>query len=216
MMSTKLNPADLAAQLASDEPDQRERAAHAIHSARAWDLVPPLAAVLRDAVRAVPSAAGMLVLARDPSDANRDLLRQVMHSRTGKQTKLELGSPIVPLETAAAVALSAAGDREARRELHRLASSDDLTIRRFLLEAIDDIDDPPTLQQLRRYLSDQREVPRGVPHGATPARRLADLAADSLMDRLKLAVSFERRPAGRYEPEQLAEVDSKVHAAIPA
>jgi hypothetical protein len=35
------------------------------------------------------------------------------------------------------------------------------------------------------------------------------------MDRLKLAVSFARRPAGRYELEQLAEVDGKVRAAIP-
>jgi hypothetical protein len=159
----------------------------------------------------------MLLLARAPSDQNRDLLRQVMQSHTGKQTKLELSSTAVPLETAAAVALSAAGDPEGRRELHRLASSDDPTTRRFLLEVIGDIDDPPTLQQLRHYLSDLREVSGGgVPHGAAPSRRIADLAADALIDRLDLAVGFARRPSGRYEPDQLAEVDSKVHAAIPA
>jgi HEAT repeat protein len=215
-MSDSLNPDELAAQLSSDEPDQRERAARAIHSACAWDLVPPLAGALRDAVRTVPSAAAMLLLARDPNDETRQLLRQVMHAHTGKQTKLELDSPAVPLETAAAVALSAAGDSQARRELHRLASSDDPTIRRFLLEVIGDIDDPPTLQQMRQYLSDQRETPGGVPHGATPSRRIADLAADALIDRLNLAVSFARRPAGRYDPDQLAEVDSKVRASIPA
>lgn len=215
-MSEALNPDELAAQLASDEPDQRDRAARAIHSARAWDLVPPLAGALRDAVRAVPGAAAMLLLARHPDDETRQVLRQVMHSRTGKRTKLGLDSPAVPLETAAAVALSAAGDPEARRALHRLAGSDDPTIRRFLLEVIGDIDDPATLQQLRQYLSDQREAPGGVPHGAAPARRIADLTADALIDRLNLAVGFARRPEGRYDPDELAEVDSKVCATIPA
>jgi hypothetical protein len=215
-MSETLNPDALAAQLASDEPEQRDRAARSIHSARAWDLVPPLSGALRDAARAVPTAAVLLLLAHDPSDENTQLLRQAMRSRTGKQTKLELGSPAVPVETAAAVALSAAGDPEARRELHELASSDDPTTRRFLLEVIGDIDDPPTLQQLRQYLSDEREAPGGVPQGAAPARRIADLAADALIDRLNLDVRFARRPAGRYEAEQLAEVDSKVRAAIPA
>lgn len=215
-MSHSPNSDECAARLASDEPEQRERAARALHAARAWDRVPSLAGALRDAVRAAPSAAAMLLLARDPSDESRQVLRQALRSDTGKQTQLELGSPAVPLATAAAVALSAAGDSEGRRELQRLASSDDLTTRRFLLEVIDDIDDPPTLQLLRRYLADQRAAPGGVPHGVTPSRRLADLAADALIDRLHLAISFARRPAGRYEPDQLAEVDAKVRAAIPA
>jgi hypothetical protein len=84
-----------------------------------------------------------------------------------------------------------------------------------LLEVIDDIDDPAALQLLRNYLSDERKAPGGVPYGAVPSRRLADLAADALMDRLNLAVSFARRPAGRYEADQLAEIDSKVRATIP-
>ena len=124
----------------------------------------------------------------------------------------------MPVETAAAVALSAAGDPEGRGagELHRLASTDEPTIRLFLLEVIGDIDDPSTLQQMRGYLSDERRAPGGVPQGATPSRRIADLVADALIDRLNLEVRFARRPAGRYEAEQLAEVDSKVRAAIPA
>lgn len=211
-MPPTLNPDELAAELASKDPEQRERAARAIHSARDWDLAVRFAGALREAVRTVPSAAAMLVLARDPDEESRHLLRQVMYSDTGKQTKLALESPAVPLGTAASVALSAAGDPEGRRELHRLAGSEDLATRRFLLE---DIDDPAALQLLRRYLSDERKAPGGAPHGAVPSRRVADLAADALIDRLDLAVSFAPRPAGRYEADQLAEIDSKVRATIP-
>lgn len=214
-MPPTLNPDELAAELASKDPEQRERAARAIHSARDWDLAVRFAGALREAVRTVPSAAAMLVLARDPDEESRHLLRQVMYSDTGKQTKLALESPAVPLGTAASVALSAAGDPEGRRELHRLAGSEDLATRRFLLEVIDDIDDPAALQLLRRYLSDERKAPGGAPHGAVPSRRVADLAADALIDRLDLAVSFAPRPAGRYEADQLAEIDSKVRATIP-
>lgn len=211
-----MKPEELAVRLASGNPEEREAAAHAIYIAAAWHLVPALAGALRDAIRAVPNAAAMLLLAHDPSDENRDVLRQVMESHTGKLTKLGLSSTAVPLETAAAVALSAAGGPEGRRELHQLASSDDLTIRRFLLEVVSDIDDPSILQQMRAYVSDEREVQGvGVPDGAAPARRVADIAADALIDRLNLAVGFARRPSGRYEPDQLAEVNAKVRAAIP-
>jgi hypothetical protein len=192
-----LNPDELAAELASKDPEQHERAARDIHSARDWDLAVRFAGALREAVRTVPSAAAMLLLARVPDEESKHLLRQAMYSDTGKQTKLALKSPAVPLGTAASVALSAAGDPEGRRELHRLAGSEDLATRRFLLEVIDDIDDPAALQLLRRYLSDERKAPGGAPYGAVPSRRIADLAADALIDRLDLAVSFARRPTGQ-------------------
>ena len=68
-MPETLNPDEIAARLASDEPDQRDRATRSIHSARAWDLIPPLVVgALRDVAPAVPTAAVLLLLSRDPSD----------------------------------------------------------------------------------------------------------------------------------------------------
>lgn len=205
----------LAAALAAGA-DESARAAHAMHAARAWHLVAPLGDALRRALAQAPNAALILLLGHDPGAQNIDLLRELYHSDSVKSLKLGLASPAVPLQAVAVVALSAAGDRAGRKALHLLADSPDLAMQRFLLEVLDDIDDPATLQQMRRYLADEREVPGGVPHGAAPARRLADLAADALIARLKLKVGFAPRPAGRYEPQQLAEVDRLVRAAIPA
>jgi len=215
-MSHSLNAEALSARLKSQDPHEREAATLALYRVRKWEWVSAVAESLRANAREHPDAPTILVLAHDGGEATLALLRELMTGDSGKLTKLDLDSPAVPLEAAATVALSALGDADANKALHQLATSDDLEIRRFLLEVIDDLNDPTVLHQLLGYLADERAVEgAGVPHGAESARRLADLAADAMMDRLNLSVEFERKPTGRYEPAELAEVERRVKESIP-
>jgi len=215
-MSHPLSAEALSASLKSQDPQEREAATLALYRARKWEWIPSVAESLRTNARERPDAPTLLVLAHDGGGATLALLRELMTGDSGKLTKLDLDSPAVPLEAAATVALSGLGDADANRALHQLATSDDLAIRRFLLEVIDDLNDPSVLHQLLDYLADERAVEgAGVPHGAEPARRLADLAADALMGRLNLSVGFARKPTGRYEPAELAEVERRVKESIP-
>jgi hypothetical protein len=159
------------------------------------------------------SAAAILLLGHLPSATSGGLLQDL--ARRDERTKLRPWLRPVSIRLPSLAALSRQGDSGARRSLLEhidQAPIDDIV---FLLAIAREFDDPVILHALSRFLGDERLVAGGVPSGATPQRRLADLTADAIIDRLQLPVSFARRPSGRYSPEQLDEVRRLLRGAAP-
>src|SRR5262249_25088357 len=108
------------------------------------------------------------------------------------------------------------GNLTARLEVLEEIEQNSVTTLHFLLDAIREIDDPKVLHSLGRALADERPVPgSGVPFGAEPARRLADLAVDAFVPRLQLPVSFPLKPAERYDPKEVEEVKTRLTRSLP-
>jgi len=115
----------------------------------------------------------------------------------------------------ALVSLSALGDSESRAELLKLIDSGDRSHLMFLLDVLGEVDSPRVLHALKRCLDDETETSAGVPSGATPRRRLCDLAVDAFVDRLRLTVGFERKEHGRYGKDEIGEVKNRVDTSVP-
>lgn len=199
--------------------DVRERAARGLFGA---DAVEP-SAEARDALvaaieRGDRDAAVLLLLGEYPGDATVvTTLRGVRDGNEGGLSKLEDWGPAVPTSLPAAVALSRVGDgadRVALLERVETASSDEKV---FLLDAIEEIDDPAVLHAVAgAALGDETEIAGGVPSGpGGPRRRVCDLAVDALVERLDLEVDFELNDAGRYSDEQANQVRSAIRGSIP-
>lgn len=202
-------------QLGAPTADQRERAARALlercersrigaDSAAAARLRAMVD--LRDA-----SAAALLLLGDRPDEASRAALRAAAGS--GLMVKLDPWLAPVPAALAAAVALARIGTDEDRAALAVAATQPALGERIFLLHVIGDVHAPSALRAMFGYLHDTREIGQGLPAGASPRRRLCDLALDALVRRLHLQPPFTLRLAGRYTA---TEIDGVEHAALAA
>jgi hypothetical protein len=205
--------------LQADEPEAQERAALAIYdSGRSLaDLGGDAAsAALRSSVnRGNHSAAAILLLGRDSSSEAKTILTSLRNQPDDDRTKLRAWSPVVGVTLAAAVALSRLGDTDARSWLIAHIEQAPLGDLEFLLDVAKEIDDPAILHALATGLDDERPVRAGVPSGAEPQRRLADLTVDALTDRLGLSVSFPLRPSGQYSAEERQEVRRLLRGAVP-
>jgi len=190
--------------LSSDAADERERAARYLLEncdRVALARAPSAASQLRKAVELGSGAAPILLLGHYQDEASR---RTLLNAQTSKPVKLRLDSHPVPASLVVAVALARSGDTQ---PLMKAIESSSLEERRFLLDVLGEIDLGLSLRALAlKALTDEREVPGGVPSGATPSRRLCDVAVDAFTHRLTLELSFRLTPSRRYTPAQLAEV----------
>lgn len=167
-----------------------------------------------------PSPAGILLSALAAGKAAIEPLRKIAASGTEEQVKLHNWSLPVSAAWPARMALSRLGDADSRQWILIALESATPAERIFALDSIGVIDDPTTLHQVAaNYLNDESEISSGgggVPSGAGPHRRIADYAVDQLIERLKLPVSFERRPSARYEQAQIDETRQLIRQSIPS
>jgi len=203
--------------LRASDIDSQERAALALYDSPRLEATlagSEAATALHESVAGGNhSAAAILLLGHLPPATSGPLLKNL--ARGDERTKLRPWLRPVSIRLPSLVALSRQGDVGARRALLEhieQAPIDDIV---FLLAVAREFDDPVILQSMSRFLGDERPVAGGVPSGAAPQRRLADLTADTIIDRLQLPVSFARRPAGHYSPEELDEVRRRLGGAVP-
>jgi hypothetical protein len=196
----------LSAGLTSSSADTRERAARAVYEKcppATTRTLPDLNASLRKSVQlGNASAAALLLLGRYQDPETRSFLEQ----RTSKalpKVKLDPWQPPVPLGLAAAVAAVSAGSESARARLTQGLSP--IEESEFLASSIPAIQDRASLRALVKLLDDERTVNTGVPSGATPRLRIADLALEAFCKRFELT-PFPLRPGDRYSPSEIASV----------
>ena len=84
-----------------------------------------------------------------------------------------------------------------------------------MLDILKEIDDPTVLREISQSLDASVTVLGGVPSGVEPQRRVADVAVDAFIKRLKLPVSFETNTSRRYSEENITEVKNLINSAIP-
>jgi hypothetical protein len=169
-------------------------------------------ALIQSAEKGNRSAAAILLLGY--AEGAADVLKRIAQQHAEEPVKLASWSRTVPLRVAASVALSRAGDSEARRSILEHASEYPDNVRVFLLDALKEIDAPEILHALSQYMKDETEIPEGVPSGAA-RRRVADHAVDAFIDALSLPVTFERNPGGRYSQQQIDETQRLLRENVP-
>jgi len=171
---------------------------------------------LRKAVRGHSvSATSVLLLRYFPGKETRQVLEQTRDNPQAGKTKLRSWSPVVPARLPALVSLSALGDTDSRNELLKLIDAADPAQLEFLFNAIREVDSPRVLHALKQCLQNQTQISAGVPAGATPRRRICDLAVDAFVKRLNLKVSFELAEHQRYEDDEIKEVIDGINKTLP-
>lgn len=197
-------------------PDTRERSAQALFrrcDRSRFTAQAEAASRLRAMVgQRDASAVALLLLGDRNDDESVSALRQA--AAAGLSVKFEPWLAPVPAALPAAVALARIGTDDDRSALAASAAEQPLATRIFLLHVIGDVQAPPVLRAMLAYLRDEREIADGVPVGATPRRRLCDLAVDAFVRRLKLKPAFALRPAGRYSATEIAAGESAALAAL--
>ncbi len=159
-----------------------------------------------------PGAAALLLLGY--TTAGEELLKK--HLPEERLVKLVQYGPVIPARLPAMIALSRLGNEQARLSLNTEIISGDINTLELLLQAIDSIDSPGLLHALaNKTFADEREISDGVPAGAQPARRVADLAVDVFVNRLQLEISFELAPSRRYNSDDINSVRGLIRDAIP-
>lgn len=158
------------------------------------------------------SAIGILLLSH--VSGSEALLRALIREHGDELLKLRPWSRAVPLRLVADVALSRIGDRDARLRLLQGSADFSNAERVFLLDVLPEIDAPELWHAISSYLSDETEIPEGVPSGAAP-RRVCDYAVDAITKRIPLQVSFAARPSGRYTREQIEETRDALTKRVP-
>lgn len=134
----------------------------------------------------------------------------------GAAVKLRPWHRPVPATLAADVALSRRGDAAARDRLLQRQPGGPTDEVVFLLSVLRDVDAPPVLHHLAALtLGDDRTIELGVPSGASPKRRVCDLAVDAFAARLGLGLPFALDPAGRYDEAQRQAVRTAMRGSIP-
>jgi hypothetical protein len=200
--------------LVDSSPDVRERTARAMFQCDR-SLVGSDASVgglLRESIKQGNSAAAAtLLLAYFPGDETIAVLTGF--SDDSAPVKLENWMTPVPATLAASVSLARLQYDSGKDQLLTAISRNSLEEQVFLLSVMSEIEDRDVIQSLATHLSDQREVRYGVPSGATPRRRLCDMAVDSFVNRLDLEIDFRLTSAARYNDLQ---IDTVIAAVGPA
>ena len=200
--------APLAGALQDGSAEVRERAVTAL-----YDRFPPqkVAAEPRAAsgLRAVAvrdrSAAALLLLSYLPGKETILTLEQACVEEPA--VKLRPWTRPVPPSLPAAVALSRIGEAAGRARLLRALDEGRLETMEFVLLALREVDTPEVLAALgKKALSDEREIGGGAPSGATPPRRVCDLAVTQLVRHLRLKVGFSPSDSRRYTASEIGQV----------
>jgi hypothetical protein len=195
--------------------DLRERAARGIYgncpmreTARIVDLDSDLR---RSVDMGNAAAAALLLLGRFDNDATRSYLESRIAGQD-RAIKLNAWNPPVPQRLAAAVGgvSVAAPGAESVVEL----GLGPVNEAEFIALTLGDIHAVGKLAPLLKLLDDQRTVASGTPSGATPQRRICDLAVDSLVRRLGLQLPLPLRPADRYTSAEIEQVRELATAAV--
>lgn len=201
--------------LTDAQADLRERAARGIHGncpARETARIADLDSALRRSVdMGNAAAAALLLLGRFDNDATRSYLEDRL---TGKDRTVKLNSwnPPVPQRLAAAISGVSVTVPDAGAVVER--GLEPINEAEFIALALGDIRPTAKLAPLLKLLDDQRTVASGTPSGATPQRRICDLALDSLVRRLSLQLPFQLRPADRYTDAEIARVHELAATAV--
>ena len=201
--------------LADSSQDIRERAARGLYRCDRSTLSQEVTAgpaIRRSVELGNGAAAATLLLGYFPGDETTVALENV--SETSKPVKLESWMTPVPATLAASVSLTRLQQPEGKDRLLETITRGTLGEQVFLLSVLSDIDDEDALRSLGAHLSDQREIPYGVPSGATPRRRLCDMALDVFVTKLDLELDFQLSPSGRYSDAQLEKVKMAVEKAV--
>ena len=193
--------------LLSAEPDSAARAADALYASMDSDrasLEPGDGRRVVESVEAGNRTATSVLLLGYVTGAEA-LLHRLIREHGDEPVKLHSWSHPVPLRVAATAALSRLGDTTARQALLEAISSYDTDTRIFLLDILPAIDAPRVWHEVSKFMDDTGETHEGVPSGAEPRRRVADHAVDAFLNRFGLQVSFEKKPGGRYAPQEIEE-----------
>ena len=158
------------------------------------------------------SAIGILLLAHISESGA--LLRALIREHGDEHLKLKPWSRAVPLRLVADIALSRLGDRDARLRLLQGVADFSNAERVFVLDVLPEIDAPELWHAISSYLSDETEIPEGVPSGA-PRRRVCDYAVDAITKRIALPVSFTSQSSGRYTRKQIEETRDALRKRAP-
>jgi hypothetical protein len=161
------------------------------------------------------SAAALLLLGYDASEAATEALKRLAATGQTELTRLHPWSETIPVRLPADVALSRLGDPDARARLFSDIEAGGLSTLAFLVEVLRDIDAPEVLQTLSRVLNDDREVPVGPTSEDPINRRLKDVAIEAFVARLGLGVSFELDSNCRYSEENSREVLAQIRGSVP-
>jgi len=197
-----------------DSADIRERAARGAYQVCDESLLPPsLADALTEGLgRSNRAAAAILLAGRFSGDRILDAL--LARADDDPAVKLHNWSAPVPASLPAAVALLRLGHEPAEQRLLDTVSNGELGQQVFLLQVLDEIQDADLLRALAGLLSDRREIDGGVPSGATPRRRLCDLAVDAFAARFDLDLPFALAPSGRYSDGQIEEARQRIESRL--
>jgi HEAT repeat protein len=159
-----------------------------------------------------PGASRLLLLGF--THGGESALRTALSAK--RLVKLTDADEPVPAALPAAIALSLRGDSKARAQLAERISGDSAASLIFMLQVVDMIYAPELLQALaRRTLADDTAIASGLPAGIEPRRRVADLAVESFIRRLKLNTGIAIHPAASYSATDVAAVRDAVVRNTP-
>jgi len=204
--------------LGDADPEIQSRAAAALYDlplpGAALDAEPGAADALMAAASDRPLTAAELLLLGYVEDPRAEVVLGGVD--TGAAVKLRPWHRPVPATLAADVALSRRGDAAARDRLLQRQPGGPTEELVFLLSVLRDVDAPPVLHHLAALtLGDDRTIDLGVPSGASPKRRVCDLAVDAFAARLGLGLPFTLDPVGRYDEAQRQAVRDAIRGSIP-
>lgn len=191
--------------LTSPSADTRERSARGIYQkcpSGITAMLPSLNSSLRKSIEmGNVGAAAYLLLGRFHDPETRAFLEQRLKAKS--KVKLESWQPPVSAGIAAAAGAVSGGSEGARARLKEGLKP--IEEAEFLASVIQAIEDQVSLQALLKLLDDERTVNSGVPSGAEPKTRVADLALESYVKRFALK-AVPLRPGARYSPAEIAQV----------
>ena len=155
------------------------------------------------------AAAAMLLLANFPDAESKAIL--VDMTKKDQKVKLLDWMPPVSSSLVASVSLTRMKSEVGKKYLIDSIKSGSINDLLFILNIMPDIDDMDVLQFLTKLLSDKREISQGIPSGATPKRRLCDLAVNAFAKKLNLDYGFKLSQEKRYTVAELRKATEMVN-----
>ena len=205
----------LAPLMANPDYDTRVRATEAVYTAVIAHGAPrdqAFADKIVAAIQGEPTAGALLLGGLVPA-AEEPLNAHVGQTRL---VKLFTSKPPVPAGIPATVALSLLGDQDSRDRLEQSVMAGDPVLLEFYLTAMPMIDSPTILHALAAAtLANEAPVGDGLPSGADPPRRLADIATETFVRQFDLHPGFELDETERYSEEKRRKVLSLITASMP-
>ena len=128
--------------------------------------------------------------------------------------KLEAYGPLVRGGLVASVSLLRLGDQSQTGILANAVKSQSLAETEFILQVLPDIANPRLVMPMFDDLRETSFASKS-PAGAKQPRRICDIAADLLADRVEVKLPFDRKPFGRYTAQQLQLAKAAIAKKLP-